>query len=82
MSLNELTAAFGESGARRLLDDIDDNRDDRITIIELRRGVDNGKSEKNDRREHGDRENDNDKSDERDRDDRGDDRDDDGDDDD
>jgi hypothetical protein len=83
LSVNELTAEFGEPGARRLLEEIDSNGDDRITIIELRRGVDNGRSEKNergDRREDGDRENDDDRSDGRNGDDRGDDRDDDGDD--
>lgn len=76
LSLNELTAAFGESGARRLLEDIDRNGDDRITIIELRRGVDNGQGEKNERGEREGRENRSGRSGEQD----GDDRDDDGDD--
>ncbi len=52
LSFDELVAAFGTAGARKLLQDIDRNADNRITIIELRGGRDNGKGRQNDRGEH------------------------------
>ncbi len=54
LGFNELVAAFGEAGARRLIDDIDRNGDSRITIWELRQSSDR-KNEDRDGRE--DREN-------------------------
>ena len=51
LSFDELVAAFGEAGARALLRDVDRNRDNRITIIELRGGRDHGRDAREDRGE-------------------------------
>ncbi len=89
LSFDELVAAFGTAGARKLLQDIDRNADNRITIMELRGGRDNGKDSQDNRgtREtdagnRGERENEDGDDGERDRDDGGHDDRDDGDDDD
>ncbi|WP_254429765.1 hypothetical protein [Ruegeria atlantica] len=75
--MNELTAAFGAVGARRLLEEIDRDGDDRITITELRGGEADRKGGSSERDEREDGDHDDDGPDERDQDNE---RDDDGDD--
>lgn len=67
LSFDELVAAFGETGARRLVQDNDRNGDNRITIIELRGGRDNGRQDngKGGRGNRGERDNGDDGSGER-----------------
>ncbi len=49
LSFNELVAAFGEAGARRLIEDIDRNGDNRISIRELRQSSDDKNDDRNGR---------------------------------
>ena len=55
LSFNELVAAFGEAGARRLIEDIDRNGDSRITIRELRQSSDRKNDDRDEREDRGNR---------------------------